>query len=670
MNLQPLCDRAGQFLQSGNLTEAERLYAEVLAVEPMNFTATLQLGIIRAQRGEYAEASKLIGSALKAQPYAFAALVSHGDVLSALGRPDLALASYTRALAIKPDDVTAQFNRANALYSSRRFTEALAGYDRVLGMDQNLGEAWCNRGNALLHLNRFDEALVSYDKALMVKPDFAMALYNRGTIQWTQYRRYDAAIGDLENVIRINPDYDYARGDLLHLRMHGADWLEFEREKALVDAGVRAGKRIATPFMYQAVSQSPADLQVCSRTYAKHQFPSAPALWKKSDRAHAKIRIGYVSGEFRNQATAHLTAGLYESHDKRKFEIVAFDNGRNDDSPIRKRLEVAFDRFVDISGLSDRAAAKKILGEEIDILVNLNGYFGKQRTGIFSQRPAPIQVNYLGFPGTLGASYIDYILADRFVIPPEERQYYTENVVYLPDSYQANDRTRPATQPILNRVQNGLPDEAFVFCNFNNGYKLTPAMFSVWMRILRQVDRSVLWLLESNATFARNIKRESERHGVDGHRIIFAPRVPMEEHCARLKLADLFLDSLPYNAHTTASDALWVGLPLVTCYGSAFPGRVATSLLRAIGLPELVSENFEGYETCALNLARDPTSLQSIREKLARNRLNAPLFDTDRFRRHVESAYATMWEIFQRGETPRSFRVAVEEGLGQSVGAT
>jgi predicted O-linked N-acetylglucosamine transferase (SPINDLY family) len=554
-------------------------------------------------------------------------------------------------------ELVAQFNRANALYSLKRFAEALAGYDQVLHVNPDLAEAWCNRGSSLLHLKRFDEALASYDRALTVKPDFAMAFYNRGTIQWTQYQRYDAAISDLENVILIDPDYAYARGDLLHLRMHGADWREFEHQKALVDDGVRAGKRIATPFVYQALSQSPADLQRCCHVYAEHLFPSAPVIWKKTGRDHAKIRIGYVSGEFRNQATAHLAAGLYEAHDKGKFEIVAFDNGRNDNSPTRKRLEAAFDKFVDVSGLSDRDAAETVLGEEIDILVNLNGYFGKQRTGIFAQRPAPVQVNYLGFPGTLGAGYIDYILADRFVIPPDERQYYTEHVVYLPYSYQVNDRMRPAAQAIPSRTQSCLPEKAFVFCNFNSGYKLTPAIFAAWMRILTQADGSVLWLLESNETFAGNIKRAAERHGVAADRIIFAPRVPMEQHSARLKLADLFLDSLPYNAHTTASDALWAALPLVTCYGSTFPGRVATSLLQAIGLPELVSESLEAYEALALRLARDPALLQSIRDKLESHRLSTPLFDTDRFRRHLESAYATMWDIFLRGETPRSFGV-------------
>jgi protein O-GlcNAc transferase len=282
--------------------------------------------------------------------------------------------------------------------------------------------------------------------------------------------------------------------------------------------------------------------------------------------------------------------------------------------------------------------------------------------GVFAQRPAPIQVNYLGFPGTLGASYIDYILADRFVIPPGEQGYYTEQVITLPDSWQVNDSQRRIAQTSPGRSDSGLPEKAFVFCSFNNSYKLTPEIFAVWMQILKQVDGSVLWLLESNSAFAGNIRREAARHGIAAERLVFASRLPMEEHLARLSLADLFLDTLPCNAHTTASDALWAGLPLITCRGTAFPGRVAASLLQAVDLPELITENLEAYEALARKLARDPALLQSIRGKLARNRLNAPLFDTDRFRRHIESAYATMWEIFQRGESPRGFKVAVDNG--------
>jgi protein O-GlcNAc transferase len=661
-NVEALFNRANALYDLKRFPEALAGYYRSLALKPDFAEALNNRGnTLRALRN-FDQARESYDRALAIRPDYAGALYNRGNVLRELKRFAEALADFDRILAAAPDNADALRNRGNLLQDLSRFEESLTSYDKALAAKPDDADALNNRGSALRHLKRFDEALASYDGALAVKPDYAMALYNRGMMQWTQHRRLEAAIHDLEKLVRIDPDYEYARGDLLHLRMHGAIWREFDQQKAQIDAGVHAGRRIAKPFVYQAISNSPADLQACAVIQSEHLFPAAPAMWKKPGRRHAKIRVGYVSGEFRNQATAFLTAGLYEAHDKSKFEIVAFDNGWSDNSPVRQRMEAAFDRFVDIAALSDRDAAEKILSEEIDILVNLNGYFGLMRMGVFAQRPAPIQVNYLGFPGTLGAGYIDYILADRFVIPPDEQRYYTERVITLPDTWQVNDSKRRIAQTGCGRSDNGLPETAFVFCSFNNSYKLTPEIFAIWMRILKQVDGSVLWLLESNTAFAGNIRREAERHGIAAERLVFAPRLPMEEHLARLPLADLFLDTLPYNAHTTASDALWAGLPLITCRGTAFPGRVATSLLHAVDLPELITENLEAYEALALKLAGDPALLQSIRGKLARNRLTTPLFDTDRFRRHIEAAYATMWEIFQRGESPRGFNVAVDSG--------
>ena len=831
INMQFLCDQAFGFHQKGNLAEAEQLYLQILAIEPVNFMARHLLGVIRSQQGRNAEALELIGAALKMNSNAAEALSNYGNVLRALGRFEEALASYDKALAIKPDFAEAQSNRGNTLRDLKRFEEALASYERALAIKSDdavvlanrgntlrdlkrpdealasydralaiqpgfadalnnrgstlrdlhrpgealasydkalaiepdyaealnnrgvilwelnrpedalasyeralavrpgFGEALCNRGVVLWGLKRPEEALASYDKALAIEPglvealnnrgvtlsdlkrseealasfdkalaieplharawnnrgstlrdlkrvdealaSFGMALkidpgyvealLNRGTMQWFENRNYEAAVLDLEQAVSIDPEHDYARGDLLHLRMYGGDWRDFERDAALVNAGVRAGKHTAKPFVYQAIAESPANMQICSTSYASLKYPPLAALWTKTEHRHSKIRVGYLSGEFREHATAYLTAGLYESHDKSKFEIIAFDNGRSDALATRKRLEASFDDFIDISGLSDAGAAQRIAAKEIDILVNLNGYFGEQRMGVFAHKPAPLQVSYLGFPATLGASYMDYILADRFVIPEGEQQYYMEKVVWLPDTYQANDSKRFIAKSIPSRAESGLPEKAFVFCSFNQSYKLTPAMFAVWMRILKQVEGSVLWILECNAKFPENLRREAARRGVAGERLVFAQHLPVAEHLARMSLADLFLDSLPCNAHTTASDALWAGLPLITCRGNTFAGRVASSLLHAIGLTELITNDLEQYETLAVKLAGDATLLQSFRQKLQNGRFRTPLFDTDRFRRHIETAYTTMWEIFQCGEPPRSFSVVADE---------
>ena len=659
-NSQVLNNMGLALYQMKRSEDALTRYDEALALKPDNAEALNNRGASLHFLGRVEEALVSYEKSLAIQPGSAEAWKNYGVALQAVNRQEEALTSFDRALAIQPDYAEAWHNRGDMLRHLRRFSEAVASYDKALSADPRNAEALNNRAICFFFLSRVDEALESYDRALAIRPEYADALHSRGMIRWREGQNYEAAVRDLETAIRANPDQDYARGDLLHLRMHGADWTGFEEQVALVHAGVRAGKRIIDPFMYLAIAKSPADLQACATIFTNHFHPPAPAPRKRVERGNRKLRLGYVSGEFRAQATAYLTAGLYECHDKSKFEIIAFDNGPRDDSQMRKRLEAAFDRFVPISHLSDAAVAEKIADEEIDILVNLNGYFGNHRMGAFAQKPAPVQVNYLGFPGTLGAAYIDYLLADRFVIPDDERQYYTEKVVHLPDTYQVNDSKRHMPQGMPRRSENQLPQAGFVFCDFNISYKFTPAVFAVWMRILRQVEGSVLWLLQGNTETPVNLREEAVRHGVAGDRLIFAPFVSVDNHLDRLQLADLFLDSVPCNAHTTASDALWAGVPLLTCRGTAFSGRVTTSLLHAVDLPELVTANLEDYERLAVTLANNPARLQAIRQKLARNRQTAFLFDTNRLRRHIEIAYMKMWEIFERGEDPRSFAVEPE----------
>jgi predicted O-linked N-acetylglucosamine transferase (SPINDLY family) len=500
-----------------------------------------------------------------------------------------------------------------------------------------------------------DEALESYSRALALDPDLAAALESRSNLLWVRRKALAPAIADLERALQLEPGLPYAACNLLHLKMHAADWRGFTEAKAKLDAAVRAGKPAVQPFVYQALSDSPADLLACARIYAAREYPGAPRP-QFGPRRPGPIRIGYVSGEFRAQATMYLAAGLFERHDRAKFEVIAFDNSRDDGSAMRARVTAGFDKFISIASLSDRDAAGRIRAEEVDILVNLNGYFGRMRMGVFALAPAPIQVNYLGFPGSLGADYMDYILADSVVVPDGEERFYAEKVVRLPGSYQINDDKR-APVAATTRAEHGLPEKAFVFCHFNYGYKILPAQFALWLRILAQVDGSVLWLLAGDTLFAQNLKAQAQSRGIDPGRLIFAPPLALEAHVARMALGDLFLDSLPYNAHTTASDALWAGLPILTCRGTAFAGRVAASLLQAIGLPELVTENLEAYEKLALTLAQDAALLQHYRDRLKQNRRTAPPFDTARTTRQIEAAYEMMLARQQNGEARESFAV-------------
>ena len=678
--------------QRGQLDAAAARYAAVLAAAPAHFAAMHLLGVVRHQQGRDRESVDLIGAALRIEPNDAAAHANLGLALRQLGRIDEALACHDRALALKPDYAQAHNNRGNALRDLGRHAEALASYDRALALLPDYANALKNRGDTLLDLNRPAEALASYDRALALRPDdagmgndrgialgelgrhaeavaafdgvlarnpdYAEARANRANAL-LDLKRYEEAAGCFATLVERAPHYPFARGQLLHSRMLCCDWTGFDELAAAVRDDVRAGRQSAEPFGWQGVSDSPADLRRCAEIFAAAHFPAAAApLWRGERYAHERIRVGYLSGEFRQQATSILMAGVFEAHDRDRFELVAFDNGWDDGSAIRARLAGAFDQIVDIGRQSDLDAATLIRRREIDILVNLNGYFGRGRQGVFARRPCPVQVNYLGFPGTLGADYIDYLIADVHVIPPGEEAFYTERVVRLPDCYQANDRRRPIAEVTPTRAEAGLPETGFVFCCFNNNYKIVPAVFALWMRLLARVEGSVLWLFEDNPAAARNLRREAARHGIAPERLVFAPRLPPDSHLARHRLADLFVDTLPYNAHTTASDALWAGLPVLTCMGSAFPGRVAGSLLRAAGLPELVTASLAEYEALALRLATTPSLLADYRARLAAQRASCPLFDTDRFRRHIEAAYVEMVARQRRGEPPADFDVA------------
>ena len=614
-------------------------------------------GVALHEMGRHEEALLGFGRALALKPDYVQAFYNRGNALQALKRPLEALESYERALSLKPRYPEALNDRGNALRTLKRFGEALESYGRALTLDPRYVEAHNNLGNVLRDLGRHAEALESYDAALALWPQSADVRYNRG-VALESLGRYGDAAQCYATLLEGTPDYPFAKGRLHYTRTLCCDWSQFAQSARSIEQDVRDGKRAAEPFIYQAISASPRDLRRCAEIYAAARFPfdtSRPTFW--GSHSDLRIRVGYVSGEFREHATSSLMAGLFERHDRAGFRLYAFDTGWDDASAMRGRIDRAFDEVVDLSGVGDREAAAIVSSKQIDILVDLNGYFGRARPGIFCHRPCAIQVNYLGFPGTLGLACYDYIVADRHVIAPGEEAFYAEKIVYLPDSYQANDPSRRIADRTPARADVSLPDAAFVFCCFNNSYKITPEIFDIWMWLLAMVPHSVLWLLESHADAPRNLRHEAENRGVAPERLVFAPRLDPAEHLARHRLADLFLDTLPSNAHTTASDALWAGLPVLTCMGSAFAGRVAGSLLEAVGLPGLITHSLEDYERKALELAGNPEQLRGLRATLMRNRATHALFDTDRFRRHIESAYATMWERHRQGLAPLSFAV-------------
>jgi len=675
--------------QMGRFGDAERLFAAAIQINPQAPEVLYGRGCALQGLQRHEDALKPFAQALALRPDYLEVRNNRGVSLLALKRYQDALQCFEKALAARPGLAMVESNRAAALVGLERHAEALHASENAIAGDSSNADAWYNKGTALAGLARFNDALAAFDRALLLKPDSLEALsyrgialamldrhedallayakglrlapsnidllYNRCT-SLLGLKRFEEALADCEKVLAGDPSYKYAKGCLVHCKLQLCEWRGLEKEKADLAAELRAGKRVLRPLQNVLISTRESDLLQCSRIWTENDCPKSPTpVWRGERYEHSRIRVAYVSADFRSHAVAGLMAGVFEHHDKKCFETIAISL-KQDKGEMRNRLEAAFEHFIDVRKLEDKEAASLMRQMDVDIAVDLMGFTEGSRTGIFALRPAPVQVNYLGFAGTMGADYIDYILADRIVAPQESSAHYSEKLVQLPHSYMPGDDKRRIASVQPGRAEAGLPDSGFVFCSFNNVAKICPPMFDVWMRLLRQIDGSVLWLSAAGATAMRNLRREAEVRGVEPHRLVFASFTQdSADHLARHSLADLFLDTLPYNAHAGGSDALWTGVPIVSCVGSTFAGRVGASLLNAVGLPELATDSLDAYEELALKLARDASALAAIKGRLQRNRDTHPLFDTKRFTRNLEAAYRTMWQRQQRGEPPASF---------------
>ncbi|MFO0995854.1 MAG: tetratricopeptide repeat protein [Alphaproteobacteria bacterium] len=574
-------------------------------------------------------------------------------------RLDDAVAHFRSALALRPAAANVHNNLGSVLMLKGSFADAEACYRRAVEIDPHYAQAHLNLGNALNRQGKGDDAQACYAKAMAFTPDEAEAQYRLG-VELSAESAFGKALQCLERALALEPHHFFALSEYVNAANRACMWKEAQSYREALLEKCQWPQFNGPTRTLLAITDDLATCRAAVENYCNNNLPSHSALTRSLRSARPRIRLAYLSADFREHATAYLTAELFECHDRSQFELHAISFGPNDHSPMRQRLESAFEHFVDVRNLSDFDVARTIRELGIDISVALMGYGRNSREGILPYRAAPIQVNYLIYPGTLGAPFLDYVIVDPFVVPSAHQRFFAERLVHLPECYQVNDTKRLISDTTPTRKACGLPDTGFVFCSFNNSYKITPEVFDVWMRLLKAVPGSVLWQLRDNDLVVGNLRREATARGVDPDRLVFAPRVPLADHLARHRLADLFIDTLPYNAHTTASDALWAGLPLVTCAGRSFQARVAGSLLKAIGLPELITDSLEAYEALALRLATNPRELAAIREKLARNRLTTPLFDTDRFRRHLEAAYREMWRISERGEEPRPFAVPAE----------
>ena len=678
-------NRGNALRDLGRPEEALTAYDSALHLDGRHLEALRNRALVLRSLRRFEESLSSFDEALALDAGSADGWLGRGGVLIDLDRAEEALASLEQALSLRRDHRETLNNKGVALTKLNKFTEAVAVLEQVLAADQNYAEAWSNLGIALQELRRNAQALESYDKSIALDRSFVAAHLNRGTVLYAMKRlpealvsydlalqgdpdlvdahhnrgvtltdlgRLNEAITSFERALELKPDYEMLSGALLLTRMRVCDWRNHEQRMSRYLASLADGE-LMSPWPCLSLVDDPQLQRLTARRFAEAKHPANPVLGPVPQRPpEARIRIGYYSADFHAHATMFLMSEMLENHDRERFEIHGFSFGPPVSDAMRARILPAFDQFIDVNQLSDVEVAALSRELRIDIAVDLKGFTQDSRAGIFAAGCAPVQVNYLGHPGSMGADYIDYMIADNWVIPEQMRSHYTEKVVILPQSYQPNDSRREISARSFTRAELGLPETGFVFCCFNNNFKIHPATFDSWMRILGSVEGSVLWLLADNPFAVENLCREAQSRGVDPTRLIFATRMPLAEHLARHRLADLFLDTLPCNAHTTASDALWAGLPVLTLAGRSFAARVGASLLGTLQLYELITESAAQYEALAISLAGDSARLRAIRDRLERARVESALFDGRLIVRRIETAYMAMIERSQRGLPP------------------
>jgi predicted O-linked N-acetylglucosamine transferase (SPINDLY family) len=652
-----LSNQGNALLALNRPAEALASYHRALLLSPDFLLAIYGRGNALSALGQPAKALADFDRAIELNPSFMQALLARGGVLLKLDRFADSLEAHDRAIALSPQFAQAHVGRASALLGLKAYTDALQSVNRARHLDPNNAAALVVQGHVYSELRHASAAIDAYDQALGLDPNLPAAWFSKG-LALSTLARFAEAVTCVRRALELNPSHAYAPGVLLHAQLQVCDWQGYAEQVRHIQAMIERGEPADFPFSYLAVSDSPSLQLRCARRFADLQSSQRTLTTGTLPVVHERVRVAYISGDFLEHPISYLMAGVFEKHDRRLFEVIGISLREDPSSPTGQRVKAAFERYVAPESLSDEALAHLIKDMDVDIAVDLMGYTGEHRTGVFTHRPAPIQVNYLGYPATMGCGHMDYIVADEFLIPSALRSHYSESIAYLPECFQANDDRRPSSDEFPTRAQVGLPTAGFVWCSFHSSYKINPPIFDVWARLLLGNPDSVLWLLGGNPVVEQNLRREAIARGLEPDRLVFAASLPYPQHLARLQLADLYLDTLPFNGGTTTSDALWAGVPVLTCAGECFAARMSGSLLHAVGLPELVTHTLPDYERLACELARSPRQLAELRAVLAQRKLSSPLFDTDRFRRHLEAAYLIMNERRRDGLSPATFRVA------------
>ena len=691
--LNHLLISAVEAIRHSHFDSAEKLLTQALLISPRHPDVLRFMSVIAAFREDWGLALKFINQALQVNPANGIALSNKGNILRGLCLYHEALECYDRAIELTPDYAEGHNNKGNIFQDLSRFEDALECYDRAIELAPDYAEAYSNKGNAMRALGRYSDAIPYYERALKIMPnlkdaflgagqaffhlrqypnslfcfDRALLIDEKNILAWICKgdifyldNNYSQALACFEKVLECDPNNGPALVMALNSRLQMCDWSGYESYLKNLMAYIESGTKGISPYAAIALSDDPKFIRDLTASFTEDLKQIQPLPFDHRGRSIEKIHIGYFSADFHNHPTAFLAAGLFEHHDKSKFKLTAFVLGKNQPDSMRERLMAAFDELVDVSSLSDKEVAELSRSVNIDIAIDMKGLTQESRPKIFAYRAAPIQVSYLGYPGTMSSPFMDYLVADKTIIPESLRAYYDEKIIYMPNSYQVNDASRVFQKSVQTRTEFGLPEKGFVFCCFNNSYKISPGIFSCWMRILIATEGSVLWLFDSNPLVANNLRVFAQQSNVDPARLIFAKRMEQAEHLARYQLADLFLDTFPCNAHTTASDALWAGVPILTIRGNSFSARVAASLLNAIGLSELVVSNQDEYEALAKELANNPYKIRSIKSRLEINKSTHPLFNTSLFVRHLEDAYIQIFERYQSRLCPENIYIKAD----------
>lgn len=647
--------------------DALKYFNNAIHISPNSAEAFANQGCALHALKRYDEACESFVKALELNPEIAETWSNFGATLNTLMQDGASVNAFERAIQINPAYFEAWSNKGVTLNAMHRYQDALNAHDRSLSINPLYAAGWSNKGAVLENMSCHTDAIMAYERAIQLDPNFVEPLVNKGNAL-RKIRDFGSAIHCYEQALGLDPANDYLFGSLLAAKMHACQWADINSQIDIMVSEVNAGHHVVVPFDSIFLTGLPPVILRAAELWVRDKYPVSITLPPIEKNSETKIRVGYFSADFREHPVALLTAELFELHDRDRFEIVAFSFGINTQDAMRVRLEGVFDKFIDVRNLSAIEIAQLARSMEVEIAVDLTGLTDGCRPDMYLYRVAPIQVNFLGYPGSTGISSMDYIIADSTVIPEIDKHSYSEKIVFLPDSFMPNDTSRLISEKAMKRYDFDLPEVGFVYCCFNNSYKISPSIFDGWMRILSAVDGSVLWLSALGETAQNNLRQEAVIRGVDPRRLVFAKKMAaIEEHLARHRLADLFLDTLPYNAHTTACDALWSGLPIVTCQGSSFAGRVTASLLKAIDLPELITRSQDEYDALAIQLALDPERRALIKEKLAINKLRSPLFDLPKFVRNIEKAYVMMSERYKTGLLPDDIYVSSPSGAQESI---